>query len=126
MPDHMRQSPLASPASSSSSVRSANDNNDVGVRQPRDPLDETKMQQERLVPSHQQQRQQQQQQQQQPRRSSLQPGNISQQPNTPSNSTSLNNNNINGNRGLGSSISFGSRSGEDMTYEEYSSYFDTP
>ena len=31
----------------------------------------------------------------------------------------------NGSRGLGS-VSFGSRSGDDMTYEEYSSYFDNP
>lgn len=31
----------------------------------------------------------------------------------------------NGNRGLGS-VSFGIQSGDDMTYEEYSSYFDTP
>ena len=34
--------------------------------------------------------------------------------------------NIGSNRSFGSNISFGSRSGEDLTFEEYSSYFNVP
>ncbi len=76
---------------------------DEVVKQPRDPFIERGRQK------------------QQPRTAPGGMQNLKPQSNTAVNSSSSNN----GDRGLGG-VSFGSRSGEGMTYEEYSSYFDTP
>jgi hypothetical protein len=102
-----RQSATQERPISSDPVRQYPPNGSIeGMKQPRDPFFE-RMQQER--------RQQQQSRSPADYRTNFKP----QSNNAPMSPP------MNGSHGLGS-VSFGSRSGDDMTYEEYSSYFDNP